>query len=153
MLGCWNMLKRIGSKLVLLIVMASCLGACGGLGITEVDKQLRLKQRSEGFIESRAQGDNIAMQQYYRNPGMARVGNILYRSTKIVQLTITEDGKKAETKLENSIMVMGFTFDNAPQTLKWEWHENDWYLVTTKLPANPFGQSKAKDKKNAEPKK
>ena len=139
--------------MVLLVVMVSLLGACAGLNPTVVDKQLRLKQRSEGFIESRAQGDNIAMQQYYRNPGMARGGNIRYRSTKIVQLTITEEGEKAETKLENSIMVMGFTFDNAPQTLKWEWHENDWYLVIAKLPANPFGQSKAKDKKNAEPKK
>ena len=149
----YNMLKRVGYRLVLLVVMVSWLGACGGLQTTVLDKQLRLKQRSEGFIGARAQGDVIAMQQYYRNPGMARVGNVLYKSSEIVQLTVKEEGKRAETKLENSLMVMGFTFDKAPQTLNWAWHENDWYLVVAERPANPFGQPKAKDKKNAEPKK
>ena len=147
------MQKRVGYRVVFLVMMVSWLGACGGFQTTVVDKELRLKQRSEGFIESRAKGDNIAMQQYYRNPGMARVGNVLYKSSEIVELTITEEGKRAETKLENSLMVMGFTFDKAPQTLNWEWYENDWYLVVAEQPANPFGQLKSKDKENAEPKK
>ena len=147
------MLKRAGYRLVLFVMMVSLLGACGGFKPTVVDKQLRLQQRSEGFIGARAQGDVIAMQQYYRNPGMARVGNVLYKSSEIVQLTIKEDGKRAETKLENSLMVMGFTFDKASQTLDWAWHDNDWYLVVAERSANPFGQPKAKDKKNVEPKK
>lgn len=153
MLGYWNMLKRIGSKLVLLIVMVSCLGACGGQGTSAVDKQLQLKQRSEGYIAARGKSDVTAMQQYYRNPGMAKLGNMFYKSSEIVELTITEDGKRAKTKLKNSIMVMGFTFDKAPQTLNWEWYENDWYLVVTAPSASPFGQIKSKDQNNAEPKK
>ena len=137
-------------KIVLFVMMVACLGACVGQEAKIVDKQMRLKERTEGYIAVRGQGDLMAMQKYYRNPGMARIGNIVYRSSEIVALNVAEEGETAQSKLKNSIMVMGFTFDKAPQTLNWEWYENDWYLVVAAAPANPFGQSKNKNPKRQE---
>ncbi len=134
---------------LLVMMMLTCLAACIGMEASLADKQVRLKQRCEGYIEARAKSDLTAMQGYYKNPGQARLGSILYKSSEIVSLTIAVDGKLATTKLQNSIMAMGFTFDKAPQTLNWEWYNRNWYLIVKAPSASPFGDLKSKEKKSS----
>jgi len=141
------MRPKIDLKKVLLLIMVICLGACIGMETSLADKQVRLKERCEGYLAARVKSDLSTMQSYYKNPGQARLGNVLYQASKIVSITVAEDGKQATTKLQNSIMAMGFTFDKAPQTLNWEWYNRDWYIIEKASPANPFGKLQSKDNK------
>ncbi len=140
------MYRKFNLKLLVFMIMLTSLAACVGMEPSVADKQLLLRQRCEGYIKARNNSDVGAMQQYYKNPGSARLGNIIYKSSEIIDLSVSEDGSQATAKLKNSIMAMGFTFDDAPQTLSWEWHNNNWFLVVKAPPANPFMNSKPKSK-------
>ena len=142
------MLRKTGVKIGLFILLVASLGACAGMEPSFAEKQLRLKQRCEGYVEARIKSDLSAMQNYYRNSGQARLGSMVYKSSEIVALTVAEDGKHATTKLHNSIMAMGFTFDKAPQTLTWEWYNKDWYIVVKTPSASPFGNLKSNGNQN-----
>lgn len=126
-------------KILLMILFAIlCLPLASCRGVSPVDPETRLRERVEGYIFARQNLDLLKLQSYMVNPGEARIGNIRYKKSKIMALSIAEDGLKAEVKLENEMLVMGFTFRDTPQTLNWSWHKKDWYVESSNNKSNPF---------------
>lgn len=131
---------------MILILALQILVACHGLVV--VDPQTRLKERIDGFIFARQARDQAGLQAFYLNPGQARIGNIIYKSCKIAAIDFSDEGRRAEVKLKNTIQTMGFTFKDTPQTTTWVWQDKDWYLVVNQK-ANPMGKSINKPEKNS----
>jgi hypothetical protein len=124
--------------LIVLILTILSLAACRGAA--NVDPQVQLKTRVDGFIMARQARDQIALQGFYLNPGEARLGNIIYKGSEILAININEEGNSAQVKLKNSMQAMGFTFKNTPQTTNWVRKKGDWYLVVNSS-NNPFNKS------------
>lgn len=145
--------RKIAVSLLISLLIGG-LFACSGVETRVEDKNVRLQQRLEGYLAVRKAADIIEMQKYFRNPGQARVGSVVYKDSDIISLEMTEEGQKAETKLKNTIQAMGFTFDKVPQTLYWIWYEKDWYLVIPVNSTHPFGKTQSKElPNNGDPKK
>ena len=140
--------KLIGSLLVVLLF--GSLLACRGLETRVEDKRVRLEQRLQAFLVARKAADIMEMQKFYKNPGQARVGSVVYKESEIVSTEITEDGQKAVTKLKNTIQAMGFSFDKVPQTLHWSWYEEDWFLVIPANSTHPFAKTDKKKPLNSD---
>ena len=124
--------------LMVIFSLASC------RSIAPVDPQSRIQERVTGYISARQNSDIVGMQAYYVNPGNVRIGNIRYLESKVTAIDISEDQRKAVSKLENKMQVMGFTFDKTPQTIHWVWHENEWYLDVDAPGKSPFSQGDRK---------
>ena len=112
--------------------------SCLGLEPSPEEKHTRLEQRVESFLQARIQGDLGAMKNFFQEPQQARLGNTQYKDGQIVAIELAEDGKTAVCKVKNTIMAMGFAFENVPQNLKWVWEKKDWYLLSQEVAKNPF---------------
>ena len=129
------------SKLIyplLALLLSLIFSACGGLETQKIDKDSRLKQRLESYIDARKQADLAGMQSLYLKPEKAKVGNIVVKESEIVSIKIEEGKERAQTQLKNKIQAMGFTFDKVPMTLKWVWNNNDWFIVVPNSSSSPF---------------
>ena len=104
------------------------------------DPSLRLRERVDGFISARQKANLGDLQAYYLNPEKARIAHFNYIDSKIKALSIGKNFENAQVELSNTIKVMGFTFNNLPQTLHWEWHNDDWYYIISDNHFNPFTQ-------------
>ena len=124
---------------VLLVVVLLSMGLISCRGINSEPTQERLRMRVEGFIEARQERDLDELKVYYKDPNLARVGNIRYVASKLVGVAVDKSNVEAEVELRNSFKVMGFTFKDVPQKLRWKWVESDWFLVESKN-NSPFGR-------------
>ena len=126
----------------ILLSLISCRGAA------TYDPQTRLQERVEGFIQARQNKDQIALQSFYLNPGKARIGNISYQKSEVGEISYSDDGRKAQVKLKNTMQAMGFTFKDTPQMVDWVWQKGDWYLVINPKAGNPFAKKTDNRKKS-----
>ncbi|MCD6269616.1 MAG: hypothetical protein J7J71_05710 [Deltaproteobacteria bacterium] len=127
-----------GVLLIILGVVLLGLISCSGVSVN-TDPKVRLQERVEGYIQARQAADQIALQGFYLDPHQARIGNIRYLSSEISAITFSDEDKRAQVKLKNSMQAMGFTFKDTPQTITWVWEKGDWYLVVNKN-RNPFAK-------------
>ena len=135
---------RVRRKIVLwLLPIIACLALVSCRGVAPIDPEVRLQERVTGYIQARQNADLIEMQSYFKNPADARRGNIRYVKSEIAALQLSDDSLTATAKLENDMQVMGFTFKKTPQTIDWEWHEQDWYITVSKGTSNPFNKGPA----------
>ncbi len=134
--------KRVATLLSCLLLVG--LSACGGLEMSSENRVVRLQERLDGFIAAREKANLTEMQKFFKDPGEARIGSIKYKKSEIEAVELKEDDLKAETRIKNTIQAMGFTFEKAPQTLHWVWHEKDWYMVTPESAVNPFARNPGK---------
>ena len=129
--------KAVIASLLILLFLVSCRGV-----VESRDPALQLRERVEGFIEARNKGDLTLLQSYFVNPGKARISTFTYVDSEITAIEMGEGKKSAEVKINNTIKVMGFIFKGLPQTLQWEWHNNDWFYSFADKPVNPFANPK-----------
>ena len=130
--------NRNALYLVLGIFTVLLLTACSGKGGSTVDKNRRLNQRLESYITARKNSNLGKLQQLYLKPEQARIGKIIVKECKIVAVVIKDDNLHAETKIENKIQAMGFTFAKVPMTINWIWSNDDWYVEPSVSSGNPF---------------
>ncbi len=124
--------------------------ACNGLGGKPVDKNVLLKQRLDSYIEARKKNDFNQLRQLYLEPERVKMGNIVVKESAIVAIKIADDGLQAETKIENKIKVMGFTFSKVPLLLNWVWKTDDWYIKPSASAINSFVKKKSGVSKKAD---
>ncbi len=125
--------------LVLVMLISLLFTSCNGSNIgATIDKNARLSLRLDSYIDARKHPNLGKLQQLYLIPEQARIGKIIVKKCTIVAINIDDDGLHAETKLENKIQAMGFTFAKVPMTVKWVWNENDWYIEPPENSGNPF---------------
>ncbi len=118
--------------------------ACSGTGgDVAVDKNVRLSQRLQSYITARKHSNLGQLQQLYLKPEQARIGKIIVKECKIVTVVIKDDNLHAETKLENKIQAMGFTFAKVPTTINWVWSNNNWYIEPSVNSGNPFSKKES----------
>ncbi len=130
--------------LLLTILPILLLAACSGSSTkTTVDKNERLSQRLDSYISARKHSNLGQLQQFYLKPEQARIGKIIVKECTVVAIDIKDDGLHAETKLENKISAMGFTFDKVPHTINWIWNNNDWYIELSENAGNPFARGRS----------
>ena len=139
---------QLKKRVLLIIVGVVLLGLISCRGAVTHDPETRLQERTEGFILARQEADQIALQGFYLKPGKARLGNIRYKSSEIVEMSFSDEGKRAQVKLKNTMQAMGFTFNDTPQTINWVWEKGDWYLVVDVNAGNPFATSSNKSQKS-----
>ena len=120
--------------------------ACNGLGGNPADKNVLLKQRLDSYIEARKKNDLGKLRQLYLEPENVKRGNIIVKESTVVAITIADDGLQAETKIENQIQAMGFTFDKVPLLLEWVWENDNWYIKPSQSAMNPFVKKKSSGK-------
>ena len=135
--------KKICIYLLLGILSLLIFSACNGnQSKAVVDKNEQISQRLDLYISARKHSNLGQLQQLYLKPEQARVGKIIVKECKVVSIKISDNGLAAETKLENKIQAMGFTFDKVPLTIKWVWNVDDWYIDIPGNSSNPFAQKK-----------
>ncbi len=143
--------RRSALYLLMAILTALLFTACNGTGgKVNIDKNERLSQRLESYINARKHPNLSQLQQLYLKPEQARIGKIIVKECTIVAIDINDDGLQAETKLVNKIQAMGFTFDKVPQTINWIWSNNNWYIELSENAGNPFAGGKSKSTSKAE---
>ena len=136
--------KKICTCLLLGILTLLIFSACNGnQSKAVVDKNERISQRLNLYISARKHSNLGQLQQLYLKPEQARVGKIIVKECKVINIKISENGLAAETKLENKIQAMGFTFEKVPLTIKWVWNVDDWYIEIPGNSGNPFVQKKS----------
>ncbi len=119
-----------------------CLSACAGFGVSKADKELRLRERCDGFIAARIKHDKPALKQFYRDPDAAKLGQVMYKSTEIVSLKVADDGLRAATGLESEVMAMTFSFKGLKETINWVWQDKEWFIVPAEASPGPFPSNK-----------
>ena len=120
--------------------------ACNGLGGKSADKNVLLKQRLDSYIEARKKNDLGKLRQLYLESQSVKRSNIVIKESTILTIIIADDGLQAETKIENKIQAMGFTFDKIPLLLNWVWEKDNWYIKPSKSVMNPFLKKKSSGK-------
>ena len=129
--------KKIGWFCVATLIICQ-LAACNGLGGKPVDKNVLLKQRLDSYIEARKKNDLNQLRRIYLEPERVKVGNIVVKESVIISIVINDDKLHAQTKIENNIQAMGFTFNNIPMLLDWVWKTDNWYIKPSASAMNPF---------------
>jgi len=137
--------KQVASICSLLLALL-LFSACNGLGGKPADKNVLLEQRLNSYIEARKKNDLGKLRQLYLEPENVKKGNIVVIESTIVAISIADSGLQADTKIENKIQAMGFTFNKVPLLLKWSWKNDNWYIKPSQSAANPFLKKKPSEK-------
>lgn len=140
--------------LLVLLLMGVVVGCVGIENGGEVDRTERLRERVSDFLEARNNSKLTEMRKFYKEPGQARLGNVMIRDGKIEALEITKSERRARVKLKANMQAMGFTFKNVPQTQEWVWDNGDWYIDSVgAAQSNPFRSKKVPKVENENSKK
>ena len=131
---------------IMLVLALLILSACSGLGSKPSDKRVLLKQRLDSYIKARKSNDLSELRRLYLEPENVKRGNIVVKDSTIVAINVAADGLQAETKIENKIQAMGFTFNKVPLLLQWVWEKDNWYIKPSQSAINPFIKKKSSEK-------
>jgi len=129
--------KQIACLLSACLVLL-LLAACSGLEMSRADKNILLKQRLDTYLSARKKLDYKQLRLLYLEPETVHRSTVTVKESRVVALEISADGRRAATKVENKIQIMGFTFDKVPNTINWVWNENNWFIEVKEASAYPL---------------